>query len=186
MTGVSRRRSRVRVPSLPSNSLQIAREIAASASASATLPSTVETVASAFTALIVRSAAAIFAIRCALYRLLTGEYPFASIPDIQNWVAPTEPQRLNAQIPLSLRSVVRKSLERDRKSLRRRTSNERGARRLRDQELLDPGSRRRDHRDMACGDSGWNLRAAQYPSRGRALQARRTLLVRVVEGERPR
>jgi serine/threonine-protein kinase len=157
----------------------------------------------------------IFAIGCTLYRLLTGEYPFASIPDIQNWVAPRDPHRLNPQIPLSLRNVVLKSLARDpdhRYAEARRMSEELGGCGIRNSWVLgqDPATvetwraetpdgmyeLRVDHRPRADVfdvlvrlDQGSGLRQVfrnRYPSRGRALQARRRLLVRVVEGERPR
>jgi eukaryotic-like serine/threonine-protein kinase len=156
----------------------------------------------------------IFAIGCTLYRLLTGQYPFASIDDIRNWVAPTDVHRLNAQIPLSLRNVVRKTLARDpadRYADARRMSEDLGDSGIRNSwtPVVDPATvetwraetpdgtyeLRVTHRARAGDfnllvrlDQGAGLRQVfrqQYPTRGRALQARRTLLVRLVEGDRP-
>jgi hypothetical protein len=73
-----------------------------------------------------------------------------------------EAQRADPPLAAQRRPEVART--RSRQSLRRRTSNERGARRLRDQELLDPGPRPRDHRDMACGDSGWESTSCASPS----------------------
>jgi serine/threonine protein kinase len=54
----------------------------------------------------------IFAMGCTLYRLLTGQYPFATTADILAGAA-TDPHLLNPQVPLALTRVVRKALAAD-------------------------------------------------------------------------
>jgi serine/threonine protein kinase len=157
----------------------------------------------------------IFAIGCTLYRLLTGTYPFASIADIQASVQPRDVHKLNPQIPLSLRNVVRKALAcdpADRYRDARRMSEELGDCGIRNSwtPIADPAAvevwqaqtpgglyelrvvarpRVGGFDVIARLDQGTGLRQVMrqhYGTQARALQARRTALVRVVEGQRPR
>jgi serine/threonine protein kinase len=54
----------------------------------------------------------IWAMGCTLYRLLTGEYPFADEGEIANG-RPPDVHRVNPQIPMSLTRVVQKALATD-------------------------------------------------------------------------
>lgn len=156
----------------------------------------------------------IFALGCTLYRLLTGEYPFQTIDDIRNGVEPVDVHRLNPQIPLSLRNVVRTSLAVDpaERFPDARRMNEAlcscGIRnswvRVSDPSAIDawsaqtsegvydlrvtPRPRAGDFEVRVRLDRGAGPRqvlATRHSSEARALQARRTALVRVVEGDRP-
>lgn len=156
----------------------------------------------------------IFAIGCTLYRLLTGTYPFASIDDIRNGVQPAEVHTLNPQIPLSLRNVVRTSVAAnpaDRFPDARRMSEALGRCGIRNSwsRLDDPDAI--DAWSAETSDGVYDLRVTQrrragdfvlrvrldrgagprqvllthHSSQARALQARRTALVHVVEAQRP-
>ena len=112
----------------------------------------------------------IFAIGCTFYRLLTGVYPFATIADIQAGVAPEDVQRLNPQVPLAVRNIVRKAIA--------LTPADRyaGARQMRE-ELGDAGvthswSRVPDPehaRDLASDHSGRDIRATMLAVREPAI-----------------
>lgn len=156
----------------------------------------------------------VFAIGCTFYRLLTGVYPFASIADIQAGVTPEDVQRLNPQIPLAVRNIVRKAIALD------PADRYASARQMRDDlvassvanswaQVADPNTVETWHATAPEGryeltvaervragdfevllrldqDSGpRQVKRQRFPSKGRALQARRTLLVQVVHGERP-
>jgi serine/threonine-protein kinase len=156
----------------------------------------------------------IFAIGCTLYRLLTGEYPFASIDDIRAGTPPRDVHLLNPQIPLSLRDVVRMALALDpaaRYEDARRMSEALASCSIRNSwhRVEDPDAV--DAWTTTTPEGTYDLRVASRPRRGdfelrvrldrgsgprqvlssafesqaRALRARRTALVRVVEGARP-
>jgi serine/threonine-protein kinase len=156
----------------------------------------------------------IFALGCTLYRLLTGQYPFAAINDIRTGVAPVDVHKLNPQIPLSLRNVVRTALApdpADRFEDARRMNEALGRCAIRNSWVAvnDPNAIDAWSADTAEGvydlrvtgrprandfelrvrlDQGSGPRQVlleHHSSRARALQARRTALVRVVEGTRP-
>ena len=156
----------------------------------------------------------IFAIGCTLYRLLTGTYPFGSIDDIRNGVQPADVHTLNPQIPLSLRNVVRKSLALnpdERYTDARRMSEALGRCGIRNSWTRVDDAVAIDAWSAETSDGVYDLRVAQrpraadfelrvrldrgarprqvllthHPSQARALQARRTALVQVVEGHRP-
>ena len=157
----------------------------------------------------------IFAIGCTLYRLLTGGYPFATIADIQNWVEPTDVHKLNPQIPLSLRNVVRKALAQDpanRYSDARRMSEELGDCGIKNAWAEVQNTTADEEWSAEAPEGRYELRVVQRPraggfeviakldqgagprqvsrelcaTRARALQVRRTALVRVAEGRRLR
>lgn len=157
----------------------------------------------------------IFAIGCTLYRLLAGDYPFASIDDIRNGVQPVDVHKLNPQIPLSLRNVVRASLALDpdeRYGDARRMSEALGRCGIRNSWVRVDDPHSVDAWSAETSDGIYDLRVTQrpragdfelrvrldrgsgprqlllthHPSQARALQARRTALVYVVEGQRPR
>lgn len=156
----------------------------------------------------------IFALGCTLYRLLTGEYPFASVDEIRAGVEPIDVHKLNSQIPLSLRNVVRTALAPDpdeRFQDARRMNEALGRCEIRNSWArgVDPSVIETWSADTAEGV--YDLRVAARPrandfelrvrldrghgprqvllthhsSKARALQARRTALVQVVEGNRP-
>jgi serine/threonine-protein kinase len=156
----------------------------------------------------------IFALGCTLYRLLTGEYPFASIDEIRAGAEPVDVHKLNPQIPLSLRNVVRTALApdpADRFPDARRMNEAIGSCEIRNSWVrvndadaieawsTDTGDGLYDLRVTArqrAGDFELRVRldrgagprqvlATRHSSRARALQARRTALVQVVEGKRP-
>jgi eukaryotic-like serine/threonine-protein kinase len=157
----------------------------------------------------------IFAIGCTFYRLLAGAYPFTSIADIQAGVAPEDVQRINPQIPLAVRNVVRRAIALDppdRYADARHMREELGRAAVTNSwtQIADPNTietwratapegayeltvtervRAGDFEVLVRLDQGSGLRQVKrerFPSRARALQARRTLLVQVVQGERPR
>jgi serine/threonine-protein kinase len=156
----------------------------------------------------------IFAMGCTLYRLLTGEHPFSSIDEIRTGTVPVDVHRLNPQIPLSLRNVVGTALVPDpaaRFADARRMREAIDSCEIRNSwtQVDDPGAI--DAWSAGTSDGVYDLRVTQRPrvgdfelrvrldrgagprqvllthhsSRARALQARRTALVRVVEGQRP-
>lgn len=157
----------------------------------------------------------IFAVGCTLYRLLTSQYPFASVSTIEQGVEPKAVHRFNPQIPLSLRRVVDKALAPDpldRYTDARQMSEALGDCRVRncwlradDQSAIEVWRARakegqyelrvifrpraQDYEVTAKLDQGAGPRtvvSARYGSRALAFQARRGLLVRVVEGKRLR
>jgi len=156
----------------------------------------------------------IFAIGCTLYRLLTGTYPFASIDDIRNGDQPANVHTLNPQIPLSLRNVVRTSLALspdERYADARRMSEALGRCGIRNSWIRVDDPAAIDAWSAETSDGVYDLRVTRrprvgdfelrvrldrgarprqvllthHPSQARALQARRTALVQVVEGRRP-
>jgi serine/threonine protein kinase len=157
----------------------------------------------------------IFALGCTLYRLLTSEYPFRSVDDIRAGITPAEVHGLNPQIPLSLRNVVRTALAvdpADRFPDARRMNEALGRCGIRNAWTLvdDPDaievwsaqtpegvydlrvSERRRVGDFELrvrldrGSGPRQVLLSHHGSRARALQARRTALVQVVTGDRPR
>lgn len=157
----------------------------------------------------------IFAIGCTLYRLLTGTYPFASIDEIRDSLEPTDVHKLNPQLPLSLRNVVRTALAHDpvdRYADARRMNEDLGDCGVRNSwtRATDPATietwqartpdglyelrvvarpRAGGFEVIAKLDQGAGLRQVlrqPYATQARAMQGRRTVLVRVVQGERLR
>ena len=157
----------------------------------------------------------IFALGCTLYRLLTSEYPFASIDEIRAGTEPIDAHKLNSQVPLSLRNVVRTALAPDpvdRFADARRMNEALGRCEIRNSwtrvnapDAVEAWSANTsdgiyDLRVTArprAGDFELRVRldrgagprqvlATYHASQARALQARRTALMQVVQGERPR
>ena len=157
----------------------------------------------------------VFAMGCTLHRLLTGEHPFASIDEIRAGTTPVNAHRLNPQVPLALRNVVLTSLApdpNDRYSDARRMSEALGGCNIRnswtrvdDPDAIDAWSavtadgvydlrvterqRAGDYEVRVRLDQGAGPRQvllSRHSSQARALQARRTALVQVVEGQRLR
>lgn len=157
----------------------------------------------------------IFAMGCTLYRLLTGAYPFASIAEIQAGAVPEDVHRLNPQIPLAVRDIVRQAVAvdpADRYADARRMREDLGRppvtnswTRVADATTIETwvatvpeGTyeltvtervRAGDFEVLLRLDQGSGLRQVKrtrLATKARALQVRRTLLVQVVQGERPR
>jgi eukaryotic-like serine/threonine-protein kinase len=156
----------------------------------------------------------IFAIGCTFYRLLTGVYPFATIADIEAGVAPEDVHRLNPQIPLAVRNVARSAIApapADRYADARQMREDLGDASVANSwtRVPDPDTiemwratapegvyelrvtrrpRAGDYEVLLRLDQGSGLRQIKrdtYDTQPRALQGRRTLLVQVVQGERP-
>jgi serine/threonine protein kinase len=152
----------------------------------------------------------IWAMGCTLYRLVTGQFPFADTATVLNQ-APTDPHRLNPQIPMPLTRVIRKMLDKDPAD---RYSNARDV----IDDLIDchithawgrvPDPETIETWTCSTGQAHYELTVRQRPSGsfevrvrrdlgagfrhvhrgphatiGRALQARRGLLVQLVEGQ---